>query len=303
MLYGRYMKYKDYYAVLGVASDATLEQIKKAYRLLAKAHHPDMSKEVGAEERFKDAAEAYACLKNPEKRAAYDALGKVPEDEGFSPPAGWGSTYAHGQTSFEDMDLADLLASLSAHSKGTSAHSQPLPGRDLKDTVHISMLDSLLGCKMTFLIKGGHAEKHIEVSIPAGVRQGQSIRLRGMGGEGRRGGPPGDMYLNVDLLSHPMFKRIGEDLYFNLAVTPWEAVLGAEIEVPTLQSPVILSLPAGTQNAQKLRIKGRGLPGTNLQRGDLFAVIHLEIPSNVTDEERHLYQSLAKASSFNPRHT
>ena len=100
-----------------------------------------------------------------------------------------------------------------------------------------------------------------------------------------------------------MFKRIGEDLYFNLAVTPWEAVLGAEIEVPTLQSPVILSLPAGTQNAQKLRIKGRGLPGTNLQRGDLFAVIHLEIPSNVTDEERHLYQSLAKASSFNPRHT
>ena len=304
------MKYKDYYAVLGIANDATLEQIKKAYRLLAKAHHPDMSKEPGAEERFKEAAEAYACLKNPEKRAAYDALGRMPQAQGFAPPQDWSNAYAHGQTSFSDMDFADLFASLRGKSHGYSSnspqsdysHTQPLTGRDLKDTVQISLIDSLMGCKMAFALRGGEQEKHIEVTIPAGVRKGQSIRLRGMGGEGRRGGIPGDMYLHVELLPHPIFKPLGDDLYFDLAVAPWEAVLGAEIEVPTLQDPVILTLPCGTRNAQKLRIKGRGLPAGSGKRGDLFGVVHLENPPDVTDEERVLYQSLAKVSNFNPRH-
>jgi len=300
------MEYKDYYAVLGIASDATLDQIKKAYRLLAKAHHPDMSKEPGAEHRFKEAAEAYACLKNPEKRAAYDALGKMPGEQGFAAPHGWSSAFAHEQSSFEDVDFAEFLASIGSRTNGQRSkaeHTQPLSGRDLKDTVHISLIDSLLGCKMNLALKVGEIDKHIEVTVPAGVRKGQSIRLRGMGGQGRRGGPPGDLYLHVDLKTDPIFKPIGDDLYFDLAVSPWEAVLGAEIQVPTLQDPVILTLPPGTSSSRKLRIKGRGLPSGVGKRGDLYGVVHIETPVYIGEEERLLYTSLSKISNFNPRPT
>ena len=307
------MKYKDYYAVLGIAKDATLDQVKKAYRLLAKKHHPDMSKEPGAEERFKEAAEAYACLKNLDKRAAYDALGKVPPDKGFAPGADWARNWAGGQNSFEDMDFADLFAAMNEHAPPYGANyagsqhgqprrpPQPVKGHDLKDTVRISMVDSLLGCKRLFNVKSAGGEKTIEVTIPPGVRSGQNIRLRAMGGLGQSGGDAGDMYLHIELLPHKTLKPLGDDLYFDMALTPWEAVLGAEIEVATLQEAIILSVPHGTLHSQKLRIKGRGLPANGGKRGDLFAVVHIETPAKVTDEEKLIYQSLAKISNFNPR--
>ena len=297
------MKYKDYYAVLCVKPDASLDDIKKAYRLLAKAHHPDMSKASGAEDRFKEAAEAYACLKHPDKRAAYDALGKVPEGQGFSPPPDWGENFGANPQHFADMDLADLLASLNAHARAGPASNAPHNGKDQQDSVHISLSDTVTGSHMNFSLRDGDAEKHIEVNIPAGIRQGQKIRLRGMGGKGRNGGRNGDMYLHVELLAHKVFKPVADDLYFELAITPWEAVLGAEIEIPTLQDSVMLNLPAGTRNGQKLRIKGKGLPAAHQKRGDLFAVVHLETPSQITDAERLHYQALADSSTFNPRTT
>ena len=297
------MKYKDYYAVLGVAPDATLEQIKKAYRLMAKAHHPDMSKASGAEDRFKDAAEAYACLKHPDKRAAYDALGKVPDGQGFSPTQDWEQHFSNGHADFEGMDLADLLASLNAQSQRQHHTNTPQIGKDQQDTVHISLADSLNGSSMSFSMRDADSEKHIEVKIPAGIRQGQKIRLRGMGGKGRNGGRNGDIYLHVELLPHPLFKPVADDLYFELAVTPWEAVLGAEIEIPTLQDSVMLTLAPGTRNGQKLRIKGKGLPAAHQQRGDLYAVVHLETPSVITAQDRIHYQALADSSTFNPRTT
>ena len=295
------MQYKDYYAILGVAPDASLEHIKKAYRLLAKTHHPDMSKEVGAEERFKEAAEAYACLKNPEKRAAYDALGKGVEGQGFTPPPEWENQFANGQHDFSGMDLSDLLASLNASSQGRHFSNAPRNGEDTQNSVRISMGDSLNGCSMALHLQSREADKHIEVKIPPGVRVGQKIRLKGMGGQGRHGGRNGDMFLNVELLPHPLFKPHDSDLYFELAVCPWEAVLGADIEIPTLEGNVVLTLPPGTKHGQKLRIKGKGLAAAQHQRGDLYAVVHLETPSSVTDDERGHYQALAATSTFDPR--
>ena len=301
------MKSKDYYAVLGVASDANLDAIKKAYRILAKAHHPDMSKEPGAEGRFKEAAEAYACLKNSEKRAAYDLHQKMPQDEHFAPNSGWSDAYTQSINSLDEMDLADLLASLNPHSQGASSysqktqHSSPARGRDLKDSVQISLLDSITGCKLFFTLGDPKKPKNLEVTIPAGVREGQNIRLSGMGEVGSRGGSNGDMYLQVGFKSDPVFKPVGSDLYFNLALSPWEAVLGAEVEVPTLQDPVILTVPLGTCNAQKLRIKGRGLSLSEGKRGDLYAIVHIETPTKVSDEERLIYESLSRLSIFNPR--
>lgn len=295
------MKYKDYYAVLGVPADASLEDIKKAYRLLAKTHHPDMSKAVGAEDRFKEAAEAYACLKNPEKRAAYDALGKVPEGHGFTPPPGWENHFANGQQDFDGMDLADLLASLNARSQGHHFSNAPRNGADHQNTVSVSLIDSLRGCTMAFTLQAGSEEKHIEVKIPAGMRRGQKIRLRGMGGQGHKGGKNGDLFLTVELAPHPLFKPVNHDLYVELGVSPWEAVLGAEIEIPTLEGSVMLTLPAGTRNGQQLRIKSKGLPAPEHQRGDLYAVVHLELPSQVSEADRLHYKALAASSTFDPR--
>jgi curved DNA-binding protein len=201
------------------------------------------------------------------------------------------------------MDLADLLASLNAQSHRSRDANTPHNGKDQQDAVHISLAESVTGCRMNFSMRDGDKEKHIEVNIPAGIRQGQKVRLKGMGGKGRNGGRDGDIYLHVELLPHPLFKPAADDLYFELAVTPWEAVLGAEIEIPTLQDSVMLTLAPGTRNGQKLRIKGKGLPAAHQQRGDLYAVVHLETPSVITAQDRIHYQALADSSIFNPRTT
>lgn len=318
------MKYKDYYAALGVPRDADLDQIKKAYRKLARQHHPDMSKAPDAEAKFKDAAEAYATLKDPEKRAAYDELGRRPAGEEFAPPPGWqhdfaGAGMGAGQ-GFEDMDLADLLAALGRGRQGArgaqGARRGPVPmhGRDYETTVRIGLLDAHRGTTVSLNLEDEGGGRTLEVTVPAGVSDGQKLRLRGKGGKGRAGGPDGDIYLHIELAPHPVFRTDGHDLYFDLALTPWEAALGAQVEVPTLDGAVMLTVPAGTRAARKLRLRGRGLAhgrsagagpadAATPARGDLYAVVHIDVPATLTPRERELFEQLAGASKFNPRTT
>ena len=295
------MKYKDYYAVLGISRDADLEQIKKAYRKLARTHHPDLSKAVDAESKFKEAAEAYATLKDPEKRAAYDGLGQSSEGANFSPPPQWREQYQGSETQFDQMDLADLLASLSRRSGNANTTSHSASGRDFQDTVQITLNEALQGTNLRLKLQDYGQERELDVRIPAGVSQGKKIRLRGMGGKGHNGGADGDIYLHVELKPHAVFKPVGSDLFYEVALSPWEAVLGCEIEIPTLEDSVLLTIPIGTRYGHKLRLKGRGLPTGQGARGDLFAVVHIETPGEVSTEELKLFQQLAGISKFSPR--
>jgi curved DNA-binding protein len=314
------MKYKDYYAVLGVPRDADLEQIKKAYRKLARQYHPDVSKEPNAEAQFKEAGEAYATLKDAEKRAAYDQLGKQPIEEEFSPPPQWRQEYGSGNygnangASFEDIDLSDLFAAMGRGRAGDPRAAQrehmTRHGRDYENTVHIKLEDAHRGAKMNLELADENGSRTLEVTIPAGVRAGQKLRLRGKGGKGHNGGADGDIYLHIALLPHPVFRTDGHDLYFDLMLSPWEAALGAEVQVPTLDEPVLLTVPAGTRSGRKLRLRGRGLSNgskvidaddNKKGRGDLYALVHIDIPATLTDRERELYQELANSSGFNPR--
>jgi len=295
------MQFKDYYAVLGLAKNADLDAIKKAYRSLARKNHPDVSKDAGAEERFKEAAQAYAILKDPDKRAAYDALGDGSTQGDFVPPPHWRAQYQGAGDGLEDLDLADLLASLHARSGPSARASTPRSGQDFEDTISMAIRDTLHGMRMPITWVDEGVSKDLMVDIPAGVRQGQRIRLRGKGGKGWHGGAPGDYYLQVLLAPDPVFTPIGHDLVFQLDLAPWEAVLGAEVQIATLQDPVLLSVPPGSQAGHKLRLKGHGLPGPKGVRGDMLAVIHIKTPKAISEAERSHYQALADISSFRAR--
>ena len=291
------MKFKDYYAALGVPRDADLEQIKKAYRKLARQYHPDVSKEADAEARFKDAAEAYATLKDPEKRAAYDQLGRRPAGEDFAPPPQWRDAFGAGGPEFEGVDLADLLAAMGRSRQGQG----PQHGRDYETTAQISLEDAHRGSSVHLNLEDGAGGRTLEVTIPPGVSDGQKLRLRGKGGKGRSGGADGDIYLHIALAPHPVFRADHHDLYFDLALAPWEAVLGAEVEVPTLDGPVLLTVPSGTRSARKLRLRHRGLADGRGGHGNLYAVVHIDVPATLSERERELFQELARSSGFKAR--
>jgi curved DNA-binding protein len=302
------MKYKDYYALLGVAKDADLEQIKKAYRKLARMHHPDMSKAADAEAKFKDIAQAYATLKNTEKRAAYDQLGSRPAGEEFAPPPHWqgaqdGSGHFGHFGDFADMDLSDLFASM-GQGRGQRGKPQPVKGRDFESTVRISLEDAHKGTKLNLDVPDADGTRTLEVSIPAGTRAGQKLRLRGKGGKGQNGGLDGDIYLHISLLVHPQFRADHHNLYFDLMLTPWEAALGCEVQVDTLDGVLMLTVPQGTRAGHKLRMRGRGLaddPVGASHRGDLFAVVQIDVPSTLSARERELFQELSRESHFSAR--
>lgn len=295
------MKFKDYYAALGVAQDADLDQIKKAYRKLARQHHPDMSKAPEAEARFKEAAEAYATLKDPEKRAAYDELGRHPQGEEFAPPPQWRREHADGSTGLDEMDLADLLAAFGRGQRNASHSAMPMPGRDFETAAAISLDDANRGATLNLDLQDADGVRTLQVTIPPGVSEGQKLRLRGKGGKGRNGGPDGDIYVHLSLKPHAVFRADHHDLYFDLTLTPSEAALGADIEVATLDQPVVLTVPALTRSGRKLRLRERGLANGRGGRGDLYAVVHIDMPPTLTERERELYSELAKASTFNPR--
>ena len=292
------MKYKDYYETLGVSRAADLEQIKKAYRKLARTYHPDMSKAADAEARFKDVAEAYATLKDAGKRAAYDELGHPKAGAEFAPPPQWQQDFATGGQAFEDLDLADLLAAFGQGQRRPGADPGPAKGRDFESAVTITLADARKGVTVSLGLADASGQRTLEVTIPPGVRQDQKLRLRGKGGKGHNGGPDGDIYLHIALAPHAVFRPDGLDLYFDLALTPWEATLGAAVEVPTLDGQVLLIVPAGTRSGRKLRLRGRGLADGH---SDLYAIVHIDIPANITEPERALYLELARISNFNPR--
>jgi curved DNA-binding protein len=293
------MKYKDYYETLGVPRDADLDQIKKAYRKLARTYHPDVSKAPDAEARFKDAAEAYATLKDTGKRAAYDELGHPKAGAEFAPPPQWREDFAAGGQSFEDIDLADLLAALGRGQRGgAGGAAMPVKGRDFESAITITLADACHGSTVNLGLSEAGGERTLEVTIPPGVRQDQKLRLRGKGGKGQHGAPNGDIYLHIALAPHTVFRPDGLDLYFDLTLAPWEAALGADIEVATLDGSVLLTVPPLTRAGRKLRLRGRGL---SVGRSDLYALVRIDLPPALSERERTLFQDLAQASTFNPR--
>ena len=306
------MKYKDYYQILGVERDADTDTIKKVYRKLAPKYHPDVSKDPGGEEKFKEIAAAYQTLKDPEKRAAYDQLGRHQPGQDFQPPPDWGKQFGDTQFSFDDVDLADLFAGLAGGRRhaGRQGGTFQMPGQDYEVTAHITLDDAsrgtMLDLDLTVPDYDEHGRLHrvqrtFKARIPKGATDGQRLRLRGKGGKGVGGGPDGDLYLNIALHPHALFRVSGHDLYLDLPLTPWEAALGAVVEVPTLGGPVRLKVPPGTHAGQKLRLAGRGLPTPSAAAGDLFAIVQIVVPTVLNERERALFKELADSSTFNPR--
>lgn len=298
------MKYVDYYAALGIGRDADLAQIKAAYRKLAHLHHPDVSKDPDAEAKFKSAAAAYATLKNPEKRAAYDQLGVRAEGAEMDGPGQRPASdgFEGNRGDFADMDLSDFLNAMDAQHR--SAARSPRRGEDFVDTVKVDLTQTVLGCTLHLSLTEHGEIRELEVKIPPGVQAGQKVRLRGKGGKGSRGGEDGDFYLQIALKPHAVFRVDQHDLYFDLALSPWEAALGAEISVPTLEGEVLLTVPKGSSSGRKLRLRGRGLPmglRTENRRGDLYAQVRIEVPSALTAAEQKLFEELSRISLFAPR--
>src|SRR5690348_9064030 len=302
------MKYSDYYAALGVERGASQDEIKKAYRRLAQKYHPDVSKEPDAEARFKQIAEAYQTLKDPEKRAAYDELGKRPQGEEFRPPPDWTRQHAsdEGQFSFEDMDFADLFSHFGARHGGTQGRrAGGMPGQDFEIPVEISLEDAFNGTTLELQLQMPEYDeagrlrrvpRTVKARVAPGAIDGQRLRLPGKGGRGFNGGRDGDLYLDIALKPHPLYRVTGHDLYVDLPLATWEAALGASIEVPTLAGAVNLKVPAGTSSGRKLRLSGRGLPMPRGGAGDLFAVAQILVPGQLSERERELYENLRQAA-------
>jgi curved DNA-binding protein len=307
------MKYKDYYATLGVERGASEDAIKKAYRRLAHKYHPDVSKEADAEERFKEVAEAYQTLKDPEKRAAYDQLGTHSAGQDFQPPPDWQRQWQPSQEeafSAEDLDLSALFEHLRAGRGARGGERMVMAGQDYEVAVPVSIEQAYSGTQIDLdlnmpeydaqgrLHRTPHAFK---ARIPKGATDGQRLRVPGKGGKGINGGRNGDLYLNISLLPHPYYRANGHDLYLDLPLSAWEAVLGTSVEVPTPGGSVRLKVPPGTQAARQLRLPGRGLPKPKGGQGDLYAVVQIVVPSVVNDRERALYQQLSDVSAYDPR--
>jgi len=305
------MKFKDYYEILGVARTATTDEIKKAYRKLAHQYHPDVSKDPAGEEKFKEVGEAYATLKDQEKRAAYDALGKYASGEEFRPPPNWSGTQNGQAYSFDDIDLSDLFASFSRGShQGKHNKSMPIPGQDYELSTQISLEDAYQGTtvELSFIVTEHDAQgqlsrvPHIlKVRIPKGVTNGKKMLLRGKGGKGLNGGKDGNLYLHIHFLPHRLFHISDFDLSLDLPITPWEAALGATINVPTLDGVVNLKVTSGAKSGQKLRITKHGMPKNEVEYGDLFAAIKIVNPTHLTEQESALMKQLSETSTFNPR--
>ena len=311
------MKYKDYYAILGVKRDAGADDIKKAYRKLAQKYHPDVTKDPKGEEKFKDLSEAYQALKDPEKRAAYDQLGSgFQPGQDFRPPPDWEKQFRAGQGreggfSFEDLDLGDLFESLSRRGGGARQRANAqFPGEDYEAVVHLSLEDAYRGTQveLNLSVPGHDAQGHvrtvpktIKARIPPGATGGQRLRLRGQGGKGSNGGRDGDLYLNIALHPHALFRPDGHDLYLDLPLAPWEAALGATVETPTLDGAVNLKIPPGTTSGRRLRLGKKGLPKPGGGEGDLYAIVQIVNPTVLSDRERELFKELAENSRFDPR--
>jgi curved DNA-binding protein len=297
------MKYKDYYKILGVERTAGEEDIKKAYRKLARKYHPDVSKELNAKEKFQEVSEAYETLRDKEKRAAYDSLGSYRPGQDFRPPPDWFDRFGSGQSEdLRDVDLSDLFEQMGIFGRargrrGGFGRNMPIPGEDYELAVRISVEEAARGTARQLALN----DTTITARIPKGASDGQRLRLRGKGGTGMNGGPAGDLYLQIVLEPHPLYKVRGHDLEIEVPLAPWEAALGAQVEIPTLDGRVTMKVPPGSNGGQKLRLGGKGLPKPDGGAGDLYAALDIVVPGTLTEAERKLFEDLRSVSKFNPR--
>ena len=312
------MEFKDYYDIMGVARDASADDIKRAYRRLARKYHPDVSKEKNAEERFKEIGEAYEVLRDPEKRAAYDQLGKRPAGEEFRPPPDWhfdfendprGGAGPSGGAGMHSDFFEQLFGGLGGI-RGARAGRGTFPSRGFDTTarVEVTLEEAFQGTTRTLSLQrvergnDGRVKprtQQLNVRIPAGVTDGQQIRVPAQGEPGTGGESAGDLFLEMHVLPHRWFKLEGRDVWLDLPITPWEAALGETVRVPTLAGRVDLKIPKGSQTDRQLRLKGRGLPGS--PPGDQFVVLKIVTPPADTPEREALYKELAAAAPLNPR--
>ena len=316
---------RDFYEVLGVSRDADQSEIQRAYRKLARTLHPDVNKDPGAEERFKQLSEAYDVLSDPDQRKRYDAFGedfrRVGADvdpeayrrsrayagagAGGGRSTGWGGGGPSGgfrySGSGDDVDLEDLLGGIfGGRGRGRGGWG-PVSGSDHETEVEVTVEEAYHGTQRTLSISGPDGPRTIDVNIPAGVVDGQRIRLRGQGGEGSGGGKAGDLYLIVRIAPHPRYRLEGRDLHMLLPLAPWEAALGSSVDIDTPGGSATVNVPAGTSSHRRLRLKGRGLPNKRGKPGDLYAEAQIKVPTSASVEERELFEQLAKVSTFDPR--
>lgn len=307
------MEFKDYYQVMGVARDATEAQIKQAYRKLARKYHPDVSKEKDAEARFKEVGEAYEVLKSPEKRAAYDQLGKdYRPGQDFRPPPNWDSGFEFSGAGPGDASYSDFFDALfgaqarAGRGRGREAH--PGRGEDHHAKVLLDLQASLNGGTRSFTLRMPEIdaegrllskERTLNVQVPKGILAGQQIRLAGQGASAHSDGKPGDLYIEVEFQPDPLYGVDGRDLYLELPMAPWEAALGATVKTPTPGGNVELKVPPGSHAGTKLRLKGRGIPAT--PPGDFFVVLQIALPPATSEKAKAAYAALAAAGAFNPR--
>jgi curved DNA-binding protein len=303
--------FRDYYEALGVPRDAGADEIRQAYRRLARQYHPDVNKDPGAEDRFKEISEAYEVLRDPEKRERYDRFGTDrPAGQDVSGAAGFGggfdgdngfrsTSFDFGTGEFSDFFEGMFGRTGRARRTGSPFEGFSMRGSDREAVLELTLEEAARGGRRRLSLGDGH---EVEVEIPRGVRDGQRIRLAGEGGAGAGGGPSGDLYLRVRLRPHPVFDVDGRDLYVDLPVSPWEAALGAEVPVPTLDGDARVKVPAGSSSGRRLRLRGQGLPDPSGARpGDLYAVVEIHVPKKLGRRERELFEQLASVSKFDPR--
>jgi len=310
------MEFKDYYATLGVEKSASQDEIKRAYRKLARKYHPDVSKEPDAEARFKEVGEAHEVLKDPERRAAYDAVGAGTDgaQQDFRPPPGWNSGFEFSGAPGEEpgpehSEFFEALFGRAAAGMRGAHGAGHATGEDHHARVQVDLMDAWHGARRTISLRMPARDaqgnlslqtRQLEVNIPKGIRDGQHLRLKGMGAPGHGRGAAGDLYLEIHFAPHKLFRLDGRDVYIDLPVAPWEAALGASVTVPTPDGSVQLSIPAGSPTGRNLRLKGKGLPGT--PPGDFHAVLSIALPAADNDAARAAYQALARDfAGFNPR--
>ncbi len=301
--------FRDYFEVLGVPRGAGDEEIRSAYRKLAREYHPDVNSDPGAEDRFKEVSEAYEVLRDPEKREKYERLGenwKAGEDvsgaSGFGGGDGFGGGFGggDGQGFGDGAGFSDFFESFFGGRRGASGGFEgfSMRGGDQEATIEVTLEDAARGGKQKISLADG---RDFEVQIPPGVRDGQKIRLAGQGVEGASGGPAGDLYLRVRIKRHPRFRREDDDLVVEIPVAPWEAALGATVPVPTLHGSAKVKVPAGSSSGRRLRLRGEGMPGPGGRKGDLYASVRIVVPKVLEKRERELFEELAAVSRFDPR--
>lgn len=310
--------YKDYYNILGVEKNASQDQIRRAYRKLARKHHPDINKSPDAEEKFKEVNEAYEVLGDPDKREKYDQLGSSwhPGYEA-GPPPGWeGARFSY---SAEDIgQFSDFFQTLFGGGWGAQQEAElrggatrRRRGRDQESEIEVSLRDAYHGARKTIELErveiggDGHpvrVRKSYEVKVPPGITDGSLIRLSGQGSGGSGGGPPGDLYLRVRIRPDSRFTVHDHDLMSTVDISPWEAALGAKITVHTIDGKVSMTIPPGTQNGQTFRLRGKGMPVGGTSHGDLLVTTRVVVPTSLTENEKRLFEELARESRFQPRH-